>query len=186
MVITWDDFSSLNALIALSIILLEIQLCMNWGVNKPITYILILADVCTLTSSLFFLTVLFSAHISCITTLIKRIFWFYIIRCCLFSVNLMTAILVPVPSQTNFFSLLVDFQGGPILQTCPVMTRKVLLPEGCPGGLCSLLGSLWQPPAGCLGSLPCSTDSIMARRIPSSGSSPCSSPSWKVFSSHSP
>lgn len=117
--------------------------------------------------------------------LIKRIFWFYIIRCCLFPVNLMTAILVPVPSQTAF-SFLVHSQGGLILQICPMMTRKVLLPEGCPGGLCSLLGSLWQPPAVYQGSSPCSTDSIMARRTPSSGSSPWSSPSWKVSSSHNP
>lgn len=138
-----------------------------------------------LTSSLFFLTVLFGIRISYITALIKRIFWFYIIRCCLFPVNLMTMILVPVPSQTEF-SLLVLSQVGPILRICPVMTRKVLLPEGCPGGLCSLLGSLWQPPAVCPGSSPCSTDSITARRTPSSGSSPWSSPSWKVFSSHSP
>lgn len=144
----------------------------------------------SLHTSLFFLTfciwILFGIHISYITALIKIIFWFYILRCCLFPVNPMTVILVPVPSQTDFFTLLVHSQGGPILWICPVMTRRVLLPEGCPGGLCSLLGSLWQPPAVCLGSSPCSTDSTMARRTPSSGSSPWSSPSWKVFSSHSP
>lgn len=84
------------------------------------------------------------------------------------------------------FSLLVDSQGGPLLQASPVTARKVSLPKGCPGGLCSLVGSLLQPPVVYLGSLPCSTDCITARRTPSSGWSPWPSPSWKAFLSHSP